>query len=317
MTLEDLQYFLPRFRISPHDGQSSQLQLYLSNNLLTRLPGQLLRLESLTVLSLRANKLTELPPAINNLINLHELNVGNNSLRWLPYEIRDLLKRQLRLFGFHPNPFIRPMPRYKTDSRMLQHPFCCSKPALFHSDGTPTIDSPPSPTMAPAYWPGKVEPGCFVEVEPEHPERVPSLFEVCLRNLQDSPQLSQLPFLIPDDAPNSLAPALKHTWYLKQEGGQNCTICNSPFIIPRTEWIEWWQLSVPAKAEAATLDDQIPTDPDLLSDAMLIGSPVPLLRRGCSWVCVPKSAINRTGWCPAKGVATDEHLIHSSPRSRA
>lgn len=282
-----------------------------------------MRLENLTVLSLRGNKLTELPPAIGNLLHLRELNVGSNNLRWLPYEIRGLLNRQLRLFGFQPNPFIRPMPRYKTCSWVLEHFFCSSKPALLHSDGTLAHDSPPSPTKTSSYWPGAVQAG-YVEQEVEHSPKVPSLFEVCLRNLFYSPQLSQLPFVIPDDAPTSLIPALKHTWHVKQEGDQRCTICETPFIVPRTEWIEWWQLSTKGKAEFSGSDDQrlTPADMQLTSayrhgDAMLIGSPIPLLRRGCSWACLPKSALNPTGWSPAKGVATDEHLSQSSPRSRS
>lgn len=307
-TLEPLQYFFPDpSSLEDDDGPQliHGLKIFLANNLLTRLPGRLLRLENLTVLSLRGNKLTELPPAIGNLVHLRELNVGSNNLRWLPYEIRDLLKRHLKLFGFHPNPFIRPMPRYKTYSWMLQHHFCSSKPALLHSDGTLVHNSPPSPTNTPVYWP-KVQPGTFEQEEPEHTDRVPSLYETCLRNLYHSPQLSQLPFLIPGEAPPSLVPALKHTWYLKQEGGQRCTICKTPFIMPRTEWIEWWQLSVKGKADAADPEDRKPTGPNLFSDAMLIGSPVPLLRRGCSWACVPKSAINRTGWSQAKGVQSDD-----------
>ncbi|KAL8915904.1 MAG: hypothetical protein Q9208_008799 [Pyrenodesmia sp. 3 TL-2023] len=146
-----------------------------------------------------------------------------------------------------------------------------------------------------------------------HHSKVPSLFEVCLRNLRDSPQLSQLPYLIPKDAPASLLPALKHTWQVTEQGGQCCTICKTPFIVPRTEWLEWWQLSVNADVQSPLLDTGPPNRKD---DRVVIGAPVPLLRRGCSWACINEVAFNQTGWGPAKGLEVDENLNPSSPRSR-
>ena len=29
-------------------------------------------------------------------------------------------------------------------------------------------------------------------------------------------------------------------WLLKSAGDQSCTVCGKPYLIPRTEWVEWW-----------------------------------------------------------------------------
>ncbi|KAL9024333.1 MAG: hypothetical protein Q9196_006593 [Gyalolechia fulgens] len=317
-TLEPLQHLVARPRILPQVGTPSDgydsftptLQIYLANNQLSRLPGQLFHLEALAVLSLRGNKITELPPAISNLVNLRELNVSNNRLRWLPYEIRELLQKRLRFFGFHPNPFVRAMPRSIT-RRSLTSSLCNTNPAFFQVDGTLARDSPPSPTTTPSHWPDPTKPRTASPGTTGHANRSPSLFETSLRACYTSPQLGQLPFLTPPDAPKSIVPALKHTWRLKQEGGQRCTLCNGPYIIPRTEWVEWWQLAVKKEGELAVSEGEDPPSRERYTEILVpVGSPVPLIRRGCSWSCV-RSACGSvstgysTGWCPAKGAETD------------
>ncbi|KAI4172132.1 MAG: hypothetical protein LQ343_003780 [Gyalolechia ehrenbergii] len=319
-TLEPLQHLVARPRISPqaestwegYDSFTPTLQIYLANNQLTRLPGQLFRLEALTVLSLRGNNITNLPPAISNLVCLRELNVSNNRLRWLPYEIWELLQKKLRFFGFHPNPFVRAMPRSMTP-RSLKSSLCNTDPALFQVDGSLARDSPPSPTSTLSHWPDPTKPKTRSPGTTDHTNKTPSLFETSLRACYKSPQLSQLPFLTPIDAPKSIVPALKHTWRVKQEGGQRCTMCNAQYIIPRTEWFEWWQLTV--KKEGAlrfskAQDSDSPSHEKYTEICVPVGSPVPLLRRGCSWSCVPRTDVsdrseNGTGWCPAKGAETD------------
>ncbi|KAL8832925.1 MAG: hypothetical protein Q9170_004653 [Blastenia crenularia] len=290
---------------------SPKLQIYLAGNRLSRLPGRLFQLQAITVLSLRNNNITELPAAIGNLVNLSELNVSNNNLRWLPYEIRELLQRNLRFLGFHPNPFIRAMSRFINPISPTAA-LCSTEPTIQHIDGTLARDSPPSPVTTSTHWPesaptGQTQMHTNKEMKTSIPRfglprsrplhKVPSLFETSLRTCYNLPQLSQLPFLVP--TPEATTAALKHAWHVKQEGGQRCTICNSSFIIPRTEWIEWWQLAV----KAEPLVSQPPSD----EDYRLLGSPVPLLRRGCSWSCAPGvggvgEGIARTGWCPAKGM---------------
>ncbi|EFX02160.1 leucine rich repeat domain containing protein [Grosmannia clavigera kw1407] len=95
------------------EQKEPRLQIFLSNNELTRLPGALFNLEHLTVLSLRGNGLTELPPAIGKLRNLQSLNVSLNKLRYLPAELLPLLHTygqggRLTMLLAHPNRYFMP-----------------------------------------------------------------------------------------------------------------------------------------------------------------------------------------------------------------
>lgn len=109
--------------------------MYLGNNLITRLPAELFRLSSLTVLSLResyhgvqrsmcaiirltrldtgSNQLTAVPSQIVHLTALRELNLGQNKLRWLPAEMLDMRLEKLVLSG---NPWIPPPPLQSRDT---------------------------------------------------------------------------------------------------------------------------------------------------------------------------------------------------------
>jgi hypothetical protein len=90
--------------------EDPKLQLYLSQNLLTRLPGSLFDVTHLTTLSLRGNQLTEVPQAIYKLRNLQELNLSQNRLQHLPVELLDLLdvNASIRTLAVWPNPLFRP-----------------------------------------------------------------------------------------------------------------------------------------------------------------------------------------------------------------
>lgn len=81
--------------------KDENIHLYLSKNMITRLPNELWTLENLTILSLRGNKLTYLPPEIGNLKNLRDLNVSANQLSYLPSELNNL--PNLRELAVHPN----------------------------------------------------------------------------------------------------------------------------------------------------------------------------------------------------------------------
>ncbi|KAL8649677.1 MAG: hypothetical protein Q9226_005475 [Calogaya cf. arnoldii] len=159
-TLEPLKFLVAERSTSQHDAESQtfetlvpNLQLYLANNLLFQMPGQLFNLLNLTVLSLRQNNLIEIPSAIGDLVNLRELNVSNNRLRWLPHEVLQLLSKNLKNYRFHPNPFIQPLlgQTWSISTRCSTKP--STKPAFFRIDGILERDSSPSPTTAHAYSP--------------------------------------------------------------------------------------------------------------------------------------------------------------------
>lgn len=116
--------------------------------------------------------------------------------------------------------------------------------------------------------------------------RAPSLLEVALAACAKTSQLPFLADFLPDDSPSSLHVLLAEAAEKKESGGSKCTICARNFIIPRTEWIEWWEiakvLDSNATASAASPLRQMENERDILE------SMVPLMRRGCSWLCVPE-----------------------------
>lgn len=315
-TLEPLKFLVAERSISRPDVRSPSfetfipnLQLYLANNTLLQLPGQLFKLSNLTVLSLRHNNLTEIPSAIGDLVNLREFNVSNNRLRWLPYEILQLLSKNLKIYRFHPNPFIEPVPGPINHTLPSSIP-CSNKPAFFRIDGTLARNSLPSPTTAHTYYPKTNRPTPINQDYLDQCHNVPSLFETSLRACSQSPELSQLPYLIPQDGPETLKSCLKRTWKLKQEGGQRCSVCKSVYIIPRIEWIEWWQWPTQATPVYFTKNFPLPTMMNLgmpvpSSELSMdqVTSVVPLIRRGCSWSCIPEQnrGCSEIGWRASMG----------------
>jgi len=115
--------------------------------------------------------------------------------------------------------------------------------------------------------------------------RAPSLLEVALSACAKAPQLPFLAAFLPEDSPSSLHELLAKAAEKKESGGSRCTICERNFIIPRTEWIEWWEIAKVldhnAMASAASPLRQMENERDVLE------SMVPLMRRGCSWLCMP------------------------------
>lgn len=121
-----------------------------------------------------------------------------------------------------------------------------------------------------------------------HISRAPSLLEVSLNACSQNAQLLNLPAYLPDDHPPSLPVLLAKVVAKKESGGSKCTICKRNFIVPRTEWIEWWEIAkildhktIAGMASAASPLRQKENERDVLE------SMVPLISRGCSWLCVP------------------------------
>lgn len=90
------------------------------------------------------------------------------------------------------------------------------------------------------------------------------------------------------DCPQYLPELLAKTAAVKESGGSKCTICKRNFIVPRVEWIEWWEIAkvldhktIAGMASAASPLRQKENERDVLE------SMVPLIRRGCSWLCAP------------------------------
>ncbi|KAI8974593.1 hypothetical protein BD414DRAFT_498146 [Trametes punicea] len=82
-----------------------EIHMFLANNSISRLPVELFRVSSLTVLSLRSNALITVPPQITQLTSLQELNLAQNKLQWLPAEMLNMRLTKLAVAG---NPWIPP-----------------------------------------------------------------------------------------------------------------------------------------------------------------------------------------------------------------
>ena len=276
------------------------LTLFLSNNDLTAVPGELYCLTNLEVLSFRGNNITELLPAIGRLHSLKELNVASNQLHSLPFELLSLLQKGLQNITLHPNPFIRPVssdshkftkaasPDQESEqssseaSRNYSH-IASTHVSLLDGTGKMLRGHHPPPSQYPSHRPKSSEMSAQIaQSVKESCNHTPSLLELSLRNLSHAPELSQLPFYIPSTVSPHLSAMLQRTYYLNESGGQTCTICDIDFIIPRTEWVEWWCKEG--------------------------GPAVPFLRRGCSWACVPDTdkdrEVERVGW--ESGVGMEE-----------
>lgn len=286
-TLRPLRYYTKQYmnqgrgRPRSYHHLTPALRIMLSNNNLEEAPSELYQLKNLQVLSLRSNNLTDILPTIGQLTNLQELNIGGNQLRYLPWEILSLLNGSLERCTVFPNPFLRPGPstwtpishrRYHTTFKHVASTLI----AFLDITGTSIRAYPPAPSSLTEHWTGPLSSTSPVDSEslrppPESHTKTPSLLELALRACYKSPSLSQFPFLLPSDSPSSLVTLLQRTFRLKEAGGQCCSVCGDAYIVPRTEWIEWW--------------------------FCIIDGPVPLLRRGCSWACwVENKNVLVRGW---------------------
>jgi hypothetical protein len=114
-------------------------------------------------------------------------------------------------------------------------------------------------------------------VEPSA-SRVHSLFELAISCAQNVSTLPQLHKLMPEDSPSTVFNALQTaTTIQEEEGERRCSVCNRNYVIPRTEWVEFWH-RVPVHVLA----------PERLTASGLDELFLPFLRRSCSWGCVPR-----------------------------
>ena len=275
------------------------IRLFLSNNLLRTVPGEVFRLQNISVLSLRNNQLTELPSGIASLVNMEELNVAGNELRWLPRPILDLLhpKGKLKTLSVHPNPFAQPLlsaelseeianelapvrgcvvlpaePRHLLSTRVLY----LNVDGARHRGSASSSQDDPWTASIPASRPTVQDAHQALPVQAPAPTGA-SLVEMALRSCSKLSYLDQLEECLPSDCAESLPRLLRQAQVSKESGGQHCSVCRRQFIVARTEWIEWYDqvarhehLSAPRGSSRRDL--------------------VPLIHRGCSWNCVPSHA---------------------------
>jgi hypothetical protein len=152
-------------------------------------------------------------------------------------------------------------------------PIAVSEVAYFQKDGT-------SMTNRKAIRPSRLpQQASFVLADPYAVEqkvmagsRVPSLLELAMTQCAASLEAEKrdLEQLLPSDTSVPVLRAINETYDTMAEGGRVCTSCSRSYIIPRTEWIEYWHC-IPKNASAISAEEMF----------------WPFLRRGCSWACVP------------------------------
>jgi hypothetical protein len=300
-----------------------QLRVYLGSNRLEGIPGELCKLSGLTLLSLRGNKLAEIPSAIEKLDGAEVLNFGTNILHHLPYEILSITRNGnscLKSLLLHPNPFYQPAdveigtssaftttPTLSAPSRegWCQQYFCRTQVRFMNELGLviqgPEFDDTKELFSRNRSRSPRADDSSSMELQlpvaaandiPEHPanggraSRAPSLVELCVRSLARSTKLTDINEWLQGCDPFHMGRVLHDAAVLREsEGGDRlCTVCHGPFVIPRTEWIEWWKIE-----RLSAADNEPPPRSHSSWGRDATERLVPLMRRGCSWKCVPPS----------------------------
>lgn len=270
------------------------LRLFLSGNLLTSLSSELFELGNLRVLSLRNNKLTEIPPAIQKLTMLQEINLSVNRLQYLPWEILQLIRKgDLKHLVVHPNPFLQ------FEEAEIEQWHYGDWDGRRSPDDAPRLYDYKGPAPEEAWAPihvatgpvrrfnmeglpvagGKSHGGSQTQTGIEEtPSRVPSLRELSLLACSRSPYFDQLFESDISSCPELVVRLLRQAREVRNAGGRSCSVCHRSFVVPRTEWIEWW--------DCTTYENGL-KGPRAPGEKL---RPLPFLRRGCSWACVPGGA---------------------------
>lgn len=261
------------------------LQLFLSGNSLTELTGEVFELENLQVLSLRNNKLREIPSGICRLTQLQEINVSVNRLQHLPYEMLLLMQTaSLRQIYVHPNPLLQLESASDIETwhytnrdeegtlRMAEYqgeaPVEARAPIHIATSRVRRLDDQGNPVAG--HYPS--------HRAPEAVTRVPSLRDLALLACSRYPPYLDK-FLQEEDLtgyPELVVRLLHRARDVRHRGDQICSVCGRNFIVPRTEWIEWWDCSI----YETSMKQREPNEKL---------RPLPFIRRGCSWGCVPGS----------------------------
>ncbi|KAJ5514030.1 Leucine-rich repeat typical subtype [Penicillium fimorum] len=279
------------------------LHIYLPNNSLSALHNDLFELSNIKVLSLRNNKLTGIPSTVRRLIALEVLNLSVNQLTYLPWEILKLMQQgELKHLTVRPNPFL------PIEEAQIAEWHCKStnkKEVENYEDSLEEDSSPPlqfqeqqsSPNEG--WTPIHVATGPITYMNMEgNPMRdstfrnrpnpipsdlalpinnAPSLREVALRAVSKLPYLEQTTDEELAEYPALIVPLLQQAREVRAAGGQSCSVCRREYVIPRTEWMEWWDFT---PCENGMKMPRCPGEKL---------RPLPFQRFGCSLSCVPES----------------------------
>ncbi|PQE31802.1 leucine Rich Repeat family protein [Rutstroemia sp. NJR-2017a WRK4] len=149
-----------------------------------------------------------------------------------------------------------------------------------------------------------------IPIPPREEPLVQSLVEIALKACSRHPELQQLNSYL-DHPPPQIPSLLQRAENFHHSGSTFCTICDREYIIPRTEWIEWWEInesSIRERAEASGVASAASPLRRVENERDAMEKLVPLIRRGCSWLCTAnydQSAQERWNLNKASNEATD------------
>lgn len=265
------------------------LGIYLPSNNLTCISPEILELKNLKVLSVRNNRISSLPSSISKLKALETLNLSANHLRYLPWELLGLLQGELKHLIVRPNPF--PNIADCEIATWHHHISARSDEAEPSRDGVyltkwewdPPADIDLWGVIRVATGPVKrldmdgqgVENASTPDTTTTWAAHPPSLRELALRTLVKMPGLEHVTDEELTEFPPLLRPlfSLAKSW--RSNGGWRCSVCERPYVHPRTQWTEWWD----CKPHENGMKMHRTTGHRL--------RPLPFRRFGCSWDCVP------------------------------
>ncbi|CAG4956387.1 unnamed protein product [Colias eurytheme] len=102
--------------------EADVIDIYLKENLISRIPGEICKLSNLESLYLSGNDITELPREISKLRSLKCLDISGNRLRYIPEEIADA--KNLKFLILDENELKR-LPLRLAELRMLRYLSVC------------------------------------------------------------------------------------------------------------------------------------------------------------------------------------------------
>lgn len=119
-----------------------------------------------------------------------------------------------------------------------------------------------------------------------NPRGAKSLFELALRACATSAQADRIPAWLreEDGWPGYFAPAVQEAVDMHREGGARCAVCGRATLMPLARWVEFRQIG----RTTVTVDEAGERVEKFTGlGGVGEGLPVPFLRVGCSWTCVP------------------------------
>ncbi|KAK4102940.1 hypothetical protein N658DRAFT_446569 [Parathielavia hyrcaniae] len=121
-----------------------------------------------------------------------------------------------------------------------------------------------------------------------NPRGAKSLFELALGACAASAEADSIPSWLRQEEeegwPGHFAPAIEKATELRRQGGAACSVCGRETLVPLAQWLEFRYLrlaSVEQRVEGRLVRETVG------EEEAWGEKPVPFLRVGCSWRCVP------------------------------